>query len=94
MCDWVKSGANRVDPCIRPLIDVLKRGGAIPVASCCGHGRYSITVVVKFGNKFLAVAYREKTDSAAVILTHKRRFYRKDKQGYYYIPELDKEVFA
>lgn len=89
MCKWIKSGDNRIDPCMRSLIELLKIGGAVPLACCCGHGRYSKTVVFKQSTGVVAVAYRKRC-SKAVFIKRKRRFYFRDAEGYFYIPEIDK----
>ena len=78
-----KSGCRRIDPCIRPFIGWLKNKH-ITVASCCGHSKYPITIIVKEGVE-KKIIYREILSQK--IITRKRRFYKKDKQGYYYIPE-------
>ena len=89
MCKWVKSGNQRIDPCMRLFIEQLKIGGAVPLACCCGHNRYSSTVVFQKDNQILAVAYNK---GKAVILPRKRRFYMRDLHGYYYIPEIDRRL--
>ncbi len=91
MCKWVKSGANRIDPCMRPFIELLQLGGAKTLSCCCGHGRYSTTVVFEYEGQALAVAYRAKFPSVAVILHRKKRFYKRDSDGVYFIPEVDNE---
>ena len=79
-----------IDKCMRPLISWLNKKHCT-VACCCGHKRYSMTIVVKEGidmpvgqkNK---IVYREILSQK--IIPRKRRFYIKDKEGYYYIPEV------
>jgi len=64
----------KVDKCIAKLIEIANEwGGAETVSSCCGHGRYPHTV-----------GYR---GSKQINLPRKRKFYKKDKNGYYFIPE-------
>ena len=52
-------------------------------ACCCGHGKYPMTIVVEdyFNNRTMIDWCSNK------IIPRKKRFYVKDKQGYYYIPE-------
>jgi len=39
---------TQIDKCMRPLIKFLVRDGCKTItASCCGHGKYPITVVFK-----------------------------------------------
>jgi len=54
------------------------------LGSCCGHGKYPMTVVVTrgYGNP---IEY-----FSQIEIPRKRRFYKKDKKGYYYIPEVKK----
>lgn len=91
MCKWVKSGDNRIDPCMKILVSWL-RNKHIPVACCCGHGRYHTTVVIKEGEPELLknkIVFREIFSGR--IIPRKRNFYRRDSFGYYFIPEVDKE---
>jgi len=72
---------------MKPLVKWL-RNKHIPIASCCGHRKYPMSVIIKEGisdrieNK---IVYRD--IFSQIIIPRKRRFYIKDKQGYYYIPE-------
>ncbi|MDP4039850.1 MAG: hypothetical protein Q8P57_04710 [Candidatus Pacearchaeota archaeon] len=52
-------------------------------ACCCGHGKYPMTIIVKnIKSEFVEIVSGKK-------IPRKKRFYLKDKQGYYYIPELN-----
>ena len=42
----IKNGDTRIDPCMRNLIKYLKNKYK-PILSCCGHGKYNPTVIVK-----------------------------------------------
>ena len=89
MCKKVnyKSCNVRIDKCIKPLIEWLNIGGHETVSSCCGHGKYPLTIVTV---SYLLENRAFETISQTEIPRGKR-FYKKDKQGYYYIPEvLDK----
>ena len=79
----------RIDKCIRPLIKWLLKKGFAPVASCCGHGKYPITVVVRSLESGKFSFYELFTDK---LIPRKRKFYKKDKQGHYFIPEVSKEI--
>ena len=52
------------------------------LASCCGHGKYPMTIIVTrgYGNPIEWFSQIE--------IPRKRNFYKKDKQGYFYIPEV------
>lgn len=55
------------------------------VACCCGHGKYPMTVVMKNNSlkgKLICFDLISGKD-----IPRKRRFYRRDKRGYYFIPE-------
>jgi len=80
-----KSGDTRIDPCMKNLIKNLNNlldSQFKTVACCCGHGKYpmSIVIVAKKLNIPLEVV-------SGKNIPRKKKFYKKDKQGYYYIPE-------
>ena len=53
-------------------------------ACCCGHNKYPMTIITRFQNKYI-----DKTFDlvSGEVLKRRRNFYKRDKQGYYYIPE-------
>lgn len=80
---------SEIDPCIRNFIhilnDLLDRSAIKIVACCCGHFKYPMTIVVKdmlSGKTFDLISSK--------TIPRKKKFYKKDKQGYYYIPETIK----
>jgi hypothetical protein len=91
MCKWNKWGDTRIDPCMRYFIQYLKDNlndkEMKIVACCCGHKKYPMTIIVKFsynkGQAFDIVSGK--------LIPRKRNFYKRDKQGYYFIPEV-KEI--
>ena len=89
MCKFnPKNDSRRIDPCLRPLIRFLKDEGYIPVACCCGHGKYPMTIIIRIGRTdHPDCSYIEILSDR--VIPRKKRFYLKDKQGYYYIPELN-----
>ena len=84
MCQLNKhNDGRRIDPCLREFIknlNLLKSNLKI-LACCCGHGKYPMTIVVALGNLRYDLV-------SGKYITRKKRFYRKDKQGYYFIPEV------
>jgi len=89
MCKKVKNKNTcntKIDRCIRPLIKWLLECDYAPVASCCGHNKYPITVVVKKVSPSQVTYFQELFSGE--IIPRKKRFYRRDNQGYYYIPEV------
>ena len=82
-----KTSNTLIDRCMRNLIKFVFNPMVMTseyecVACCCGHGKYPMSIVVR--NR------RTKEIGeicSAKILNRTRNFYKKDKQGYYYIPE-------
>ena len=74
---------SEIDECMRGLIKMLnlhlKKQYEI-VACCCGHGIYPSTLLVR--NKDVVIDF-----FSGNLIPRKRNFYKKDKNGYYYIPE-------
>jgi hypothetical protein len=72
---------------MKPLIDWLNIQGYKTVACCSGHDKYPMTVVVEYmtnGKPSYIELFSGK------IIPRKRRYYLKDKDGLYYIPEVQK----
>jgi hypothetical protein len=90
MCDWVKSGNQRIDPCMREMVAIASTRviGLKTLACCCGHGRYTATMVVRLPTGEAFEFFSKK------IIPRKRRFYLKDANGYYYIPEVDQRKIS
>lgn len=81
-----KNDSRRIDPCMKEFIKnlngILHPGFKI-ISCCCGHGKYPMTILVK------ALSSKKVVDLVnGVYIPRKKRFYKKDKQGYYYIPEV------
>ena len=80
-----KTCPSRLDACMVGLIKWLNRTNSVyhlkTLASCCGHGRYPMSVVVQNKEGLIYEALSCK------VIPRKRRFYKKDAKGYYYIPE-------
>lgn len=87
MCKKPKGLHNRIDKCMKPLIKHLKRIDYNTHACCCGHNRYPMTIVVSGRFNGREVFYDLLSD---IDIPRTRNFYKKDKQGYYYIPEISK----
>ncbi len=82
MCKFnPKNDSRRIDPCMQKFIDFYNRFGIKTYASCCGHGKYPMTIIIKFDGSYCDVF-------SLIKIPRKKRFYKKDKQGYYYIPEV------
>ena len=88
MCKKVNNHGTcntRIDKCMRKFIKKLKyfcEDELKIVGCCCGHGKYPITVIVKYSCGLVEELFTEKK------ISRTRRFYKRDKEGYYYIPEV------
>ena len=84
---YSKNGKQKkisVDGCLKSLIPSLVSHGYRTVGCCCGHGKYPLTVVCRDMSK--EHGYYELI--SGVSIPRKTRYYLKDKQGFYYIPEV------
>lgn len=77
----------RIDPCIRGLPWALSFvGGFHVVGCCCGHGRHPLSVICKNPN-------RKKNNYfdliSGVDIPRSKRFYFRDKEGYFFLPEVE-----
>ena len=67
---------------IATLTIIFKHCNFKILACCCGHNKYPMSVV------YYIPAMKAKFELfSGKIISRKSRFYVKDKQGYYYIPE-------
>ena len=79
----------RIDKCMRKWIivlnDLIKIGGLHTkiISCCCGHGHknYPTTIVCKGVNRNYELF-------SNITIPRTRNFYKRDEQGYYYIPEV------
>jgi len=77
-----KHNPRKIDECMINLIDSLQIYNVPTRACCCGHGKYPMTIIVQTcDGRFFEICHNK-------FIPRKRRFYKKDKQGYYYIPEV------
>ncbi len=88
MCDHnSKSGLKRIDPCMRAIIKNLEYLKVRTLACCCGHKKYPMTIIVDIGiSKVMPLEI-----FSNMMIERKKKFYKKDKQGHYYIPETIKK---
>jgi len=79
-----------IDECMKDQIQFMNDIGIQTLACCCGHGKYPKTIVIKTEHEEIIEFY-----SGTKLGERKRnRYYKKDKQGYYYIPEVTNELLA
>ncbi len=88
MCEakrYKKIPNTRIDKCITQFMDTLNaicsNSRFTILGSCCGHQKYKMTVVVTNGKKIFDLI-------SGIEIPRKRGFYKRDKEGYYYIPEV------
>ncbi len=90
MCKFnPKNDSRSIDPCMKEFIKtlnvMLEFVSLDIVACCCGHNKYPMTIVIRdcaTGNVYDMVSSK--------TIHRKRKFYKKDRQGYYFIPEIVK----
>jgi hypothetical protein len=73
-----------VDSCIRDMVYLLNINGIQTCGSCCGHNRYPLSIVYRTCHNGVETFYEL---ISGVKIPRKRRFYFKDMDGFYYIPE-------
>lgn len=74
---------SEIDICMQGLIKYLKKDkDIITLGCCCGHKKYPMTIIVKNKHGLIYELISSK------VIDRKKRFYRKDKEGYYYILEI------
>lgn len=79
----------RVDHCLATLLRIMNDNREVKtLASCCGHGRYPPTIVLRM--KGISMPFE--VFSGKMFITKNKRFYKKDKEGFYYIPEIQAEL--
>ncbi len=57
-----------------------------PRACCCGHGKYHTTVIIEKDGKLCEFF-------SGVTIPHKKRFYARDSEGVYYVPEVEMHYY-
>ncbi len=88
MCElkrYGKTSNTQIDRCMKSLIKFLEKQRYNVVACCCGHAKYPITVVVRTVTLCGKHIFEELFTGVTIPRT--RRFYKRDIEGYYYIPE-------
>lgn len=80
-----KNDGRRIDPCMRSAINILQEQGVETLACCCGHGKNPMSIVINIGRGTGKIIPLE--IFSGEVLARKKRFYIKQKSGYYVIPE-------
>ena len=74
---------SEIDECMKEEINKMDIGFIKTLACCCGHSKYPKTIVIE--HKLTGKPFEI---FSAKFIPRKKKFYKKDKQGYYYIPEV------
>ncbi len=87
MCKLNKKNRGRyIDECLIPFAQAISGRlgiGFKTLGTCCGHEKYSMSWIVKHENaKYPVEIFSNK------MIKRFRKFYKYDKQGYPYIPEV------
>lgn len=90
MCQKLSYCNRKIDSCIQNEVEKINRTGFNSISSCCGHKKYEKTIVIRRKNNsviefftgIILKPYNPKFDKRHNI------YYKKDKQGFYFIPEL------
>ncbi len=85
MCVKLKYCNPRIDSCMEKIVKKLNiLSNFKTLACCCGHGTYNPTIIIKDkkGSVFEFFS-RKKLD-----FKKRNRYYKKDTNGFYYIPEV------
>ena len=99
MCEKIISegSARNIDPCLEKELEEIR--DTFPrfnekfrmKMSCCGHFKYSKTLVVQNRGSKVCFEWFSGTSLEGTKRSDTREpFYKRDKGGYYYIPEVDK----
>lgn len=81
MCQKLPYENPRIDKCLLEEIANLNANGYKTLASCCGHDKYPKTII-----GFDIHGILKELCSGLVLEKKKRnRYYKRDKQGYYYL---------
>lgn len=84
----LKNKRFRVDSCMKDLIYSLNSHGINTLACCCGHGKYPMTIIYRHKSSNILNGNIYDFCSGWGIIDRKKRYYRKDKKGFYFIPEV------
>jgi len=92
MCEnkkYKRTSNTHIDKCLRTLIKFLQENGCKTVGCCCGHGKYPTTIIIEYKINHVSIFMELFTQTKIPRI---RRFYKKDNEGYYYIPEINDTI--
>lgn len=85
MCEFDPRNNSRcIDSCMVDLVRSPQEKGIETVTCCCGHDIYPKTIIVRTGRPWVT----KEICHNITFRGRKKRFYRKDENGVYYVPEV------
>jgi hypothetical protein len=90
MCKKLKGCGRKIDKCMTKLIEFINTHPNVKtIACCCGHGRYNMSIIVTYKTGLDGDwEWGVKELLSGVELGARKKYYKQDKDGYYYIPEV------
>lgn len=88
MCDKKPYCNPRIDTCLIEIVKMINQDKNLKtILSCCGHEKYPKTIIVlnRETNKVFEWFSKFKLSDG---IRKPKRYYKKDSEGYYYIPEI------
>lgn len=88
MCEakrYKKIPNPRIDKCMKEFMISLNNLEIKTVSCCCGHRKYPMTIIAKIGDEFFELV-------SGKMIDRTRNFYKRDKEGFYFIPEVSNEM--
>jgi len=82
---WSKPNNRKIDPEFKEGIRLLNKSGITTLGSCCGHGKYKPTIIVESNMGINMELF------SGTFIPRKRKFYKSDGKGYFYIPEVEEQ---
>lgn len=87
MCIKLPYCNPRIDICLKKIVKRLnKQPNFKTLACCCGHKKYSPTIIIKDKKGRIFEFFSRKQ----LDIKKRNRYYKKDINGFYYIPETMK----
>lgn len=87
-----KENSRKIDEClVDKIAEINKIEGLKTILSCCGHGIYQPSIIILDKNEkfifeyFSGMELKMRCKNGRI----RHRYYKKDSQGFYFIPELE-----
>ena len=93
MCQKKSYCSKVIDPCIHDEVKQInndKFGRFKTLLSCCGHGKYPKSIVVRQKRSKIVFEWFSRIKLEAYYKNKKlrKRFYSQDSEGHYFLPEV------